>query len=267
MAPDRTWARMVAAGIGGSMGIAMAATTASLSISRRTTTRWVPIALSTSRRIDQEDETLVHSSGSHPLSCFGRHGCIPHCTQQDVLLPLVCVTSTHFCCREHPSGALQSCMVHLRQTAARQLCVVMVQQLTPVVPPFDRILTASCNSAQVLNMDLHAVPPTLAPAPPVPASPKPPRGGLVQPPDSFTRRSGSEHNPGAAPAADGLGGSGAGMGGGGMPAGASMADAVGTWGHAGHTTTAGGYSNFDRGRGTGPPAAGPTPPGTTLMIF
>ena len=114
-------------------------------------------------------------------------------------------------------------------------------------------------------MDLHAVPPTLAPAPPVPASPKPPRGGIAPQPDPFARRSGGEHNPGAGPAADG-GGGGGGMAGGGMPPGASMADAVGTWGHAGHTTTAGGYSNFDRGRGSGAAVAGPTSPGTTPRV-
>jgi hypothetical protein len=112
-------------------------------------------------------------------------------------------------------------------------------------------------------MDLHAVPPTLAPAPPVPASPKLPRSGVVPPPDPFARRGGGEHNSGAAPAADGSSG---GMGGGGTPAGASMAVAVGTWGHAGHTTTAGGYSNFDRGRGSGPAVAGPTSPGTSSQL-
>ena len=123
------------------------------------------------------------------------------------------------------------------------------------MPPFD----CRFESVQVLNMDLHAVPPTLAPAPPVPASPKPPRSATIPPPDPCARRSGGgagEHGSGTGPAADG--GS---VGGSGMPAGASMADAVGTWGHAGHTTTAGGYSNFDRGRGSGPVAAGPTSPG------
>jgi len=108
--------------------------------------------------------------------------------------------------------------------------------------------------------------PTLAPAAPVPSSPKPPRGLL--PPEPFPRRANGPTGIGgggrvggggvaAGPEHGGVGG-GAGHGGpsgGAGSSGVSPADADGAWGHLSHTTPAGGYSNFDRGRGTGGAAA------------